>query len=225
MEKIIFEDLPSTNTPINANNLNTVQDNVERALENTGGAGNLKIALGLDQDTYDSTATYSVGDLVIHDNIIYECNTDIDTAEEWDETKWDVVPIIDKTTNPAFLISPVADYVTEQGTKNGWKYRKWKSGKIELINTFQYTNLPMTTASAGTYYGQGGTAQKTEDLPFNLSEVDYIGHQLGGRSSGVWCYGMWVTNGNQLNSEYRALASNSAGMCTTTFYIVGKLAE
>ena len=29
MEKIIFENLPSTNTPINASNLNQLQTNVE----------------------------------------------------------------------------------------------------------------------------------------------------------------------------------------------------
>ena len=29
MEKIIFEDLPSTNTPLNASNLNKIQENVE----------------------------------------------------------------------------------------------------------------------------------------------------------------------------------------------------
>lgn len=33
MEKIIFEDLPSTNTPINAENLNKIQENVENTIE------------------------------------------------------------------------------------------------------------------------------------------------------------------------------------------------
>lgn len=33
MEKIIFEDLPSTNTPINSTNLNKMQDNFEIALK------------------------------------------------------------------------------------------------------------------------------------------------------------------------------------------------
>lgn len=32
MQKITFEDLPSTNTPINANNLNAIQTNVESAI-------------------------------------------------------------------------------------------------------------------------------------------------------------------------------------------------
>ena len=33
MEKIIFENLPSTKTPLNAENLNQLQDNVEQAIE------------------------------------------------------------------------------------------------------------------------------------------------------------------------------------------------
>lgn len=37
MTKIPFEDLPSTNTPLNANNLNTLQDNVEDAIDVVAG--------------------------------------------------------------------------------------------------------------------------------------------------------------------------------------------
>lgn len=32
MEKIVFEDLPSTNTPLNAKNLNQLQENIENAM-------------------------------------------------------------------------------------------------------------------------------------------------------------------------------------------------
>ena len=35
MDKINFENLPSTNTPVSAENLNKIQDNVERALNGT----------------------------------------------------------------------------------------------------------------------------------------------------------------------------------------------
>ena len=51
-------------------------------------------ALGLHDDTYDSTSTYAVGDLVIYDNSIYECTTAITTAEAWDSSKWALVPVI-----------------------------------------------------------------------------------------------------------------------------------
>lgn len=37
---------------------------------------------------YDSTATYAVGDAVMHNGLRYECNTAISTAEAWDSTHW-----------------------------------------------------------------------------------------------------------------------------------------
>lgn len=40
MEKIIFEDLPSTNTPINANNLNQLQNNIENEINGIIESGN-----------------------------------------------------------------------------------------------------------------------------------------------------------------------------------------
>lgn len=53
----------------------------------------LKIALGLNVDTYNSSQTYQTGDMVIYNSTIYECKTD-NTTGEWDSTKWDIVPII-----------------------------------------------------------------------------------------------------------------------------------
>lgn len=73
----LYEDLPSTKTPITAESLN--RDTV---------------TLGLGSDTYDNTSTYAVGDMVIYNNVIYECNTAITTAEDFDSTKWTIVPII-----------------------------------------------------------------------------------------------------------------------------------
>ena len=46
-------------------------------------------------DAYDSTATYTVGDYCIHDDVLYRCSTAIATAEEWDETHWTAVTVTD----------------------------------------------------------------------------------------------------------------------------------
>ena len=41
-------------------------------------------------DEYDPTnGTYEVGDTCINNNKLYICNTDIDTPEDFDSTKWD----------------------------------------------------------------------------------------------------------------------------------------
>ena len=54
---------------------------------------NLRTALGINLDTYSSTATYSKGDLVVYTHTIYECSEDNVTGD-WDVSKWTIVPII-----------------------------------------------------------------------------------------------------------------------------------
>lgn len=54
---------------------------------------NLRTALGINLDTYSSTATYSKGDLVVYNHTIYECSED-DLTGNWDASKWTIVPII-----------------------------------------------------------------------------------------------------------------------------------
>lgn len=60
----------------------------------TGEILSLRTALGLNNDTYDSTKTYTVGDMVIKNHAIYECTTAITTAEAWNSSHWTIVPII-----------------------------------------------------------------------------------------------------------------------------------
>lgn len=90
--KTVWEDLPSTDTPLNATNLNNIEDGIEDIDQEVEGVSQ---SLGVETNTYDNTATYSVGDKVIYENKIYECNTDISTAEDFDSSKWDLVPVID----------------------------------------------------------------------------------------------------------------------------------
>ena len=37
---------------------------------------------------YDATATYALGDLCVHDNLLYSCSTAIETAEDWTAAHW-----------------------------------------------------------------------------------------------------------------------------------------
>lgn len=61
-------------------------------------------------EPYDSTKTYMSGDLSIHNEVIYECNTD-NTTGTWDDNKWD-------STNLAEQIAKAkqtgVDYLTVQ---------------------------------------------------------------------------------------------------------------
>lgn len=54
----------------------------------------LLTAFGLDTDSYSSSSTYAVGDMVVYNNTIYECITAVTAAKQFDSSKWDIVPII-----------------------------------------------------------------------------------------------------------------------------------
>ena len=45
-------------------------------------------SLGLYTDTYSSTKTYKINDLVVHNKKLYACKTAIATAEAWNESHW-----------------------------------------------------------------------------------------------------------------------------------------
>jgi len=47
------------------------------------------------QDYYSPSSTYSVGDVVIYENKLYECSTDISVAEAWDSTHWTQINLVD----------------------------------------------------------------------------------------------------------------------------------
>lgn len=53
---------------------------------------NILKMLGLDKDTYSNSKTYKKGDLVIHDNKIYECTAE-STKGDFDNLIWEFVPV------------------------------------------------------------------------------------------------------------------------------------
>lgn len=54
---------------------------------------------------YDSTATYAVGDAVMHDGLRYECNTVISTAEAWTAAHWTETSVEDVIGDVETLLS------------------------------------------------------------------------------------------------------------------------
>ncbi len=82
---------PSKKTPINATNLEKMDKGIS---ENDISITSLRTLLGVEQDTYDSAKTYAVGDLTVYNHTIYECVIAITTAEEFNSSKWKIVPIL-----------------------------------------------------------------------------------------------------------------------------------
>lgn len=81
---------------------------------------------------YDSTATYSVGDLVTREGNVYQCNTAISTAEAWNSAHWTQKDIKDLLAGKQDkLADGVEDFITSEYNKtlNLWD-EQWEVGGI-----------------------------------------------------------------------------------------------
>ena len=62
------------------------------------------------------------------------------------------------------IVGGKTDFVVEDGTSNGWTYRKWNSGKIECWGEKSWSNVACTNSMAGGYR----SADVTQALPSSL---------------------------------------------------------
>ena len=81
-ERVNWENLPSTKTPINQTNLNKMNDAIDQNANNIGGKD------------YDATSTYDVGDIVKYQGQLYICTTAITTAEAWNSNHWQATDVL-----------------------------------------------------------------------------------------------------------------------------------
>lgn len=68
-------------------------------------------------DSYDSTKTYSVGDVVIYEGTLYKCITDVVAAESFDKTKWEKTTAVESATNKtakSLILQSSSDGSTKQ---------------------------------------------------------------------------------------------------------------
>lgn len=49
-------------------------------------------------DSYDDTATYQVGDIVMHEGNLYKCTTAVATAEAFNATKWQQQTVLESAS-------------------------------------------------------------------------------------------------------------------------------
>ena len=82
------------------------------------------------------------------------------------------IPVFDWGENdfnfnvPVTINNVLVDYPVESGTKNGWEYRKWKSGRAECWKVLQHTTAINT--QWGALYT--GTATSRQEYPLNFDE-------------------------------------------------------
>ena len=68
-------------------------------------------------------------------------------------------------------VNPV-DKIIEEGTSNGWTYKKWKNGTYEMFGVFTYSSTAVNTASGSAYYSN--TLYIT--TPFSISSAIISGN-------------------------------------------------
>ena len=91
----------------------------------------------------------------------------------------DCVETFETITGSKEMPTEIADYVVEQGTSNGWTYRKWASGLIECF-------ISVTSPSWGTAQTVGGVTRQTLSHPTPPAMVSMLDISASGTNSGAW---------------------------------------
>lgn len=92
-------------TPLSSVVMNAMQTNIENAInqnvDNIGG------------EEYDNTATYEEGDIVKYQGQLYICIEAIETAEDWDSTKWSETDVLSSAGGNEVTIGTSADITSK----------------------------------------------------------------------------------------------------------------
>ena len=121
----------------------------------------------------------------------------------------------------------MADFVTEEGTSNGWYYRKWNSGKGECWKTLEHTTKCTNTWGGG-YTSNTNIPRQSYPFQYASKPVEQV-TLLAGNYAGI----LWALNGgNGLNGGYqsaqyaiwRPTAGNDDSKYYVQYYVYGVLA-
>ena len=93
-------------------------------------------------DTYSASATYKIGDLVIHEGNLYECWTNIDTPEQWTSAHWkvtnfgnEIADVLNDARIYQYLTNNGKYTVTAADMESGsWNYSNKSSNAKRLRN-------------------------------------------------------------------------------------------
>ena len=167
--KIGWQDEPSTITPINATNLNYMDDEIKSSSDKTD------LILGDLASEYSTSQTYAVGDYCIYDSKLYKCTTAIATAEAWTSAHWELTDcgnelktlnsnLVNKfgasqtiTSGNAVPADGIAMFVSVVGTGNGMVNY--------LINGEIFTS-----------YQNGGSNSSNFKQTFKVKKGDIVSH-------------------------------------------------
>ena len=113
----------------------------------------------------------------------------------------------------------VADFITEQGEKDNWTYRKWNSGVCEC---WKIVTVSTTITGAWGSMFVGDTKMSRQNYPFQYSSKPVEIAQLMCGSNAGWLFP--ESNGNGVNGGYASAIYNicrpSQVTTAQTFYIL-----
>ena len=101
--------------------------------------------------------------------------------------------------------TPVADWVTEQGTNGAWKYRKWYSGKVEAWYHWSLGDVDITTASPS--YGGYRSLEITTTIPSGIFTAAPFVVAAKTYSQGGWLANIQGKSATQIGVLYGSGAS------------------
>lgn len=112
------------------------------------------------------------------------------------------------------IIKANTDYVIEQGTKNGWNYRKWKSGICEAWYSSGVINVTPTLWVTPLYY-----ADRTLSIPSGIfTEIQHTDMSM--KTSQWWNTGAWATSTTTIS--YRVIKPGApATNLAFSVYVLG----
>ena len=129
---------------------------------------------------YSSSSTYDVGDFVIHEGLMYTCNTAISTAEAWDSTHWTQTSVNENMGGT----TPLDNIPTFDFTADTWPTYNWPTGSRYGPGgaTFQRSTardlydklVEVIEAGKKTYIGYTGVMQYPFIYPEPTSYERYI---------------------------------------------------
>lgn len=167
--KTNWQNLPNTSTPVNDANLNKMENGIADA----NGA--------ISVNTYSNTSTYAIGDYCMYNNKLYRCKTTISTAENFNNTKWQEIKIMEEIANTGVTVSS-----TEPTGNN--KNKVWfKKGK----NLFNENSV--TKGYAINSDGNGDSSSVTNTSGFikvraGKYTLSYDYSSLANQTSRGYCY-------------------------------------
>lgn len=112
------------------------------------------------------------------------------------------------------------DYIIEEGTKNGWDYRVWKSGIAECWMRWQgdIKHYAITQLGDTTYYDYVGYW----DLPLTFPNL-YTKTATAQVGSGTTIVESGALNDDTTRVCLHWLANNPNTNCTVNMYVIGKV--